>query len=102
MRVSNFIVGVYFIQTFLIAHVRYILKILTWLRVVRDKIANFSRLHCLSIPERDLSAIQIKSKPNTEIRPESLGVIILAEFHAREAEHHGLENLVIYPSEKFW
>ena len=43
-----------------------------------------------------------KTKPNIEIRPESVGVIILAELHAGEAEHHGLKNLVIYPSEKFW
>ena len=37
------------------AHIRYI-KILTWLsRGFRVKIANFSWLHCLPIPRRDLS-----------------------------------------------
>ena len=43
--------------------VRYI-KILTWLRGFRVKIANFSRLHCLAIPRGDLSTKEIK--PNKE------------------------------------
>ena len=42
-----------------IAHVWYI-KILTWLRGFRDQIANFSRLHCLAIPRRDLSTKKTK------------------------------------------
>ena len=57
------------------AHVRYI-KILTWLRGFRVKIANFSRLHCLAIPRRDLSTK--KTKPKIEKWPESLGV--MSEF----------------------
>ena len=54
---------------FSIAHVRYI-KILTWLRGFRVKIANLSRVHCLAIPRRDLSTK--KTKPNIEKWPESL------------------------------
>ena len=45
-------------------------KILTWLRGFRGKIANFSRLHCLAIPRRELSTK--KTKPNIEKWPESL------------------------------
>ena len=52
------------------AHIRYI-KSLTWLRGLRDKIANFLRLHCLAIPRRDLSTK--KTKPNIETWPEILG-----------------------------
>ena len=44
-------------------------QILTLLRGFRDKIANFSRLHCLTIPRRDLSTKKIK--PNIEKWPES-------------------------------
>ena len=44
-----------------IAHVRYI-KILTRLRGFRNTIANFSRLHCLAIPRRELSTK--KAQPN--------------------------------------
>ena len=58
----------------LISHVRYI-KILTLLRCCRDKIANFSRLHCLAIPGRDLSTKKTKSnvekmtrKPRNHVR----------------------------------
>ena len=40
----------------------------------RDKIANFSRLHCLAIPRRDLGTK--KTKPNIEKWPESLGVML--------------------------
>ena len=54
-----------------IAHVPNIL-ILKWLRSFRVKIANFSRLHCLAIPKRDLSTK--KTKPNIEKWPESLGI----------------------------
>ena len=54
-------------------HVRCI-KIVTWLRGFRDKIANFSRLHCLAVSRSDLSTI--KTKPNSEILPESLEVIL--------------------------
>ena len=46
-----------------LAHVRYI-KIRTWLRGVRVKIANFSRLQCLAIPRGNLSTK--KTKPNIE------------------------------------
>ena len=53
-----------------IAHFRY-MKIPTWLRGFRVKIANFSTLHCLVIPKRDLSTK--KTKPNVEKWPESLG-----------------------------
>ena len=56
-----------------IAHVRCI-KIVTWLRGFRDKIANFSRMHCLAVSRSDLSTI--KTKPNTEILPESLEVML--------------------------
>ena len=56
-----------------IAHVRCI-KIVTWLRAFRDKIVNFSRLHCLAVSRSDLSTI--KTKPNTEILPESLEVML--------------------------
>ena len=57
------------------AHVRC-LKILTWLRGFRSKIANFSRLHCLVIARRELSTK--KTKPNIEKWPETLGV--MSEF----------------------
>ena len=50
------------------------IKILTWLRGLRFKIANFSPLHCLAIPRRDLSTK--KTKPNREKWPESLGVVL--------------------------
>ena len=43
--------------------IRYV-KILTRLRGFRVKTANFSRLHCLAIPRRDLSTK--KTKPNIE------------------------------------
>ena len=45
------------------AHVRC-LKILTWLRGFRFRIANFSRLHCLAILRRELNTK--KTKTNTE------------------------------------
>ena len=57
-----------------IADVRYINWILTWLRGFRVKIANFPRLYCLSIPKRDLNTK--KTKPNIEKWPESLGVML--------------------------
>ena len=50
------------------------IKILTWLRGLRFKIANFSPLHCLAIPRRDLSTK--KTKPNREKWPESLRVVL--------------------------
>ena len=56
-----------------IAYVRYI-KIRTWLRGFRVKIANFSRLRCLAIPRRDLGSK--KTKPDIEKWPESLGVMV--------------------------
>ena len=56
-----------------IAHVRCI-KIVTWLRGFSDKIANFSRMHCLAVSRSDLSTI--KTKPNTEKLPESLEVML--------------------------
>ena len=56
-----------------IAHVQYI-KILTWLRGFRVKIANFSRLHCLVILRRDLNTK--KTKPKIEKWPESVGVVL--------------------------
>ena len=62
-----------FFTSISIAHVRYI-KILTWLWGFRVKIANFSRLHCLAIPRRDLSTK--KTKPNLVKWPQSLGVIL--------------------------
>ena len=40
----------------------------------RDKTANFSGLHCLAIPGRDLSTK--KTKPKIEKWPESLGVML--------------------------
>ena len=41
------------------------------------KIANFSRLHCLAIPKRDLSTKKTKPKiEKLEKWPESLGVIV--------------------------
>ena len=46
-----------YFRTQIIYHVRCI-KFLTWLRCFRTfraKIANFSRLHCLAIPRRDMS-----------------------------------------------
>ena len=62
-----------------IAHVWYI-KILTWLRGFRVKIANFLRLLCLAIPRRDLRTKKTKqkknTKPNKEKRSESLGVML--------------------------
>ena len=53
--------------------IRYV-KILTWLRGLRVKIANFSRLHCLASPRRDLSTK--KTKPNREKSPESLSIAL--------------------------
>ena len=50
------------------------IKILRWLRGLRFKIANFSPLHCLAIPRRDLSTK--KTKPNREKWPESLWVVL--------------------------
>ena len=50
------------------------IKIRTWLRGFRVKIANFSRLRCLAIPRRDLGTK--KTKPNIEKWPESLGVMV--------------------------
>ena len=49
------------------------IKILTWHLGFTDKIANFWRFHCLVSLRRELSAR--KTKPNIEIRPESLGVM---------------------------
>ena len=63
-----------------IAFIRYI-KILTWLRGFRVKIAFFLRLHYLAIPRRDLSTK--KTKPNIEKWPESLGVIIEFKYIKR-------------------
>ena len=48
---------------------------------LRGKSANFSRLHCLKIPRRDLSSK--KTKPSIEIWPESLGVML--EFFIYQA-----------------
>ena len=45
-------------------------KILTWFQGFRVKIANFSRLHCLAIPRRELSTR--KTKPTIEKWLESL------------------------------
>ena len=45
------------------SHVQYI-KVLTWPQGFRDKIANFSRLHCLAMPRRDLS--REKNNPHIE------------------------------------
>ena len=56
-----------------IAYVRYI-KIRTWLRGFRVKIANFSRLRCLAISRRHLSTK--KTKPNIEKWPEILGFMV--------------------------
>ena len=56
-----------------IACVRYI-KIRTWLRGFRVKIANFSRLRCLAISRKGLSTK--KTKPNIEKWSESLGVMV--------------------------
>ena len=63
-----------------IAHVWY-MKILTWLRGFRVKIANFLRLLCLAIPRRDLRTKKTKpkkkhTKPNKEKWSESLGVML--------------------------
>ena len=54
---------------FIFGILRYI-KISSWLR---GKIANFSRLHSLKTPRRDLSTK--KTKPIMEKWPESLGVM---------------------------
>ena len=57
-----------------IVHVWYI-KVLTRLLGFREKISNFSRLHCLAIPRRDLSTK--KTRPNIEwIWAESLRVML--------------------------
>ena len=54
-----------------LAHVRCI-KILTWLRGFRVKIANFSRLHCLATPRGDLSTKKTKpSRKNDQKASES-------------------------------
>ena len=62
-------------------HIRYI-KILTWLsRGFRVKIANFSWLHCLPIPRRDLSTK--KTRLNIEKCPESPGVMLEFKYIER-------------------
>ena len=60
-------------EQLLIAHV-WCIKILTWLRGVRDNIAKFSRLHSLTVPRRDLSTRN--TKPNIEKLLESPGVML--------------------------
>ena len=55
------------------------MKILTWIRGFRVKIANCSPLDCLAIPRRKSSTK--KTKPNIEKWPESLGVML--EFQYR-------------------
>ena len=57
------------------------IKILTWLRGFRDKIANFSRLYCPEIPRRDLSTK--KTKPNIEIWSESLRGLLEFQYIER-------------------
>ena len=57
-------------------------KILTWLRGFRVKIANFSRLHCLASPRRDLSTK--KTKPNKEKSPESLSTALFGNSTFQE------------------
>ena len=66
---------IFFFKTkYRIVHTRYI-KILTWLPGFRDKIANLSRLHCLTIPRRDLSTK--KNKLNIKKKwPEKPGVML--------------------------
>ena len=44
------------------------------LEALESKFANFPRLHCLAIPKRELSTM--KTNPNIEKRPESLGVVL--------------------------
>ena len=61
--------------------IRYV-KILTWLRGFRVKIANFSRLHCLASPRRDLSTK--KTKPNKEKSPESLSTALFGNSTFQE------------------
>ena len=77
-----------------IAHVRYI-KILTWLRGFRVKTANFSRLHCLAIPRRELS--EKKTKPNIEKWPESLGVLLELEYIERGLLKKWKVNIMYVP-----
>ena len=55
---------------FSIAHIRFI-KILTWLRSFREKIANFSPLDCLAIPRRDLSTKKTKQNKKMTRKPRS-------------------------------
>ena len=50
------------------AHVRCI-KILTWLRGFRFRIANFSRLHCLAIPRTELSTKKTKTNIEDDQKP---------------------------------
>ena len=47
------------------AHV-WCLKILTWLRGFRFRIANFSRLHFLAIPRRELNTKKTKTKTEND------------------------------------
>ena len=61
------------IKFYLKAQVR-LFTILTWLQGFSVKIATFSRLHCLTIPRRDLSTK--KTKPDIEKWPESLEVML--------------------------
>ena len=54
----------------------------------RDKITNFSQLHCLAFPRRDLSTK--KPKQYVKIRPEILGVVLEFKYTERGLFEKGI------------
>ena len=75
-----------------IGHVRYI-NILAWLRGLRVKIAKFANFFCLSIPKRDLDTK--KTTPNIEVRPESLGAMLLLIYRTWPILHEDFPSFYI-------
>ena len=78
-----------------IVHV-WCIKILTWLRGFRVKIANFSWLHCFAIPRRDLSTKKHKSNNHRKMtrKPWSHARILIYQTWAFcDANHQEASNI---------
>ena len=86
------IFGLFF---FSIAHIRFI-KILTWLRGFREKIANFSPLDCLAIPRRDLSTKKTKQNKEMTRKPRSHAKISVYRTWAILYSQKGWEPLSLH------
>ena len=80
-----------------IGHVRYI-NIRAWLRGFRVKIAKFSSFLCPSIPKRDLDTK--KTTPNTEVWPESLGVMLEYWYIERGLLTSGFRSRALLPENR--